>query len=331
MKHLFGGNAQALCAPRETKALSVRKNSALMHKATLRTFISIFMLLSLSLCGCAQQSMAEQESEEDYTLPDVRLTVFNEEEAVSERNVFIDVSSANAGYVMTRAISSSALKFQMLCNDGSYNYDMPSDGTAVAFPVNMGDGLYTLRVMEQVEGSTYIELFSTQVDVVLDSEFEPFLSPSVYCDFSEDSACVTLARDLAKDAKSQAAAAEAIYSWITSNIDYDSNKASAMQNATGYTPHPDDTLSSQTGICFDYASLAAAMLRSVGIPTKIVTGYVANGSIYHAWNMVYLQGKWVNVGFTVPPREWSRIDATFASSGPSVVGGKKDYVDRFTY
>ena len=230
-----------------------------------------------------------------------------------------------------QATSASPLKFQVLCNGNSYNYDMPNDGTTEAFPLNMGDGTYTLRVMQKIEGNNYVQLLSTQVDVRLNSEFEPFLTPSIYCDFNAESDCVKKARELAANAKDQAAAAEAIYSWIVDNITYDTEKATQMQNVTGYLPDPDETFHTKTGICFDYASLAAAMLRSVGIPTKIVTGYVADQSIYHAWNMVYMQDKWVNVSFTAPEGEWTRIDATFAASGPQVVGGKDDYVDRFTY
>ena len=195
----------------------------------------------------------------------------------------------------------------------------------------MGEGTYTLRVMQKIEGNNYVQLLSTQVDVQLNSEFEPFLTPSIYCDFSSESDCVKKARELAANAKDQAAAAEAIYNWIVDNITYDTEKATQMKNATGYLPDPDETFHTKTGICFDYASLAAAMLRSVGIPTKIVTGYVADQSIYHAWNMVYMQDKWVNVSFTAPEGEWTRIDTTFAASGPQVVSGKDDYVDRFTY
>ena len=34
------------------------------------------------------------------------------------------------------------------------------------------------------------------------------------------------------------------------------------------------------------------MLRSVGVPTKVVTGYTVNATVYHAWNNVYDNSKW---------------------------------------
>ena len=249
------------------------------------------LLLSACLCSCGNAKAAVAGKNGGYNIPNVRTTVFDQAEATSARGCAIDTSNAAAGYICAQATSASPLKFQVLCNGNSYNYDMPNDGTTEAFPLNMGEGTYTLRVMQKIEGNNYVQLLSTQVDVRLNSEFEPFLTPSIYCDFNSESDCVKKARELAANAKDQAAAAEAIYNWIVDNITYDTEKATQMKNATGYLPDPDETFHTKTGICFDYASLAAAMLRSVGIPTKIVTGYVADQSIYHAWNMVYMQDK----------------------------------------
>ena len=249
------------------------------------------LLLSACLCSCGNAKAAVAGKNGGYNIPNVRTTVFDQAEATSARGCAIDTSNAAAGYICAQATSASPLKFQVLCNGNSYNYDMPNDGTTEAFPLNMGEGTYTLRVMQKIEGNNYVQLLSTQVDVRLNSEFEPFLTPSIYCDFNAESDCVKKARELAANAKDQAAAAEAIYNWIVDNITYDTEKATQMKNATGYLPDPDETFHTKTGICFDYASLAAAMLRSVGIPTKIVTGYVADQSIYHAWNMVYMQDK----------------------------------------
>ena len=307
------------------------RNAALLACASGMVAGTLALSLALSGCSAAGTAPTAQADEGGYDAPALRTVSLNSGAATGARGCLVDSSNASSGYIMASATSSSPLKFQMICGDMSYNYDRPNDGTATAFPLNMGSGAYTLRVMQRVEGNNYIQLFSTQVQVALNSELDPFLNPSVYCDFSENSQCVALARQLIEDANSQAAAAEAIYTWIVSNISYDSAKARQLTNVTGYTPNPDETLASRRGICFDYASLAAAMLRSVGIPTKIVTGYVADGSIYHAWNMVWLQGQWVNASFTVPAEEWTRIDVTFASSGPQIIGGKKDYVERFIY
>ena len=119
---------------------------------------------------------------------------------------------------------------------------------------------------------------------------------------------------------------------MVGNISYDYDKASELANATGYVPDPDATLASGTGICFDYASLSAAMLRSLGIPCKIVTGYVSPDNLYHAWNLVYLNGGWVSVEFSIDPDTWTRVDLTFAAAGSGgTVGDGTSYTDRYIY
>ena len=97
-------------------------------------------------------------------------------------------------------------------------------------------------------------------------------------------------------------------------------------------PSPDETLALGTGICFDYASLSAAMLRSLGIPCKVVTGYVSPDGVYHAWNLVYINGSWTSVEFSVRAGEWSRVDLTFAAAGAGdTVGDGTSYTDRYVY
>ena len=74
------------------------------------------------------------------------------------------------------------------------------------------------------------------------------------------------------------------------------------------------------------------MLRSQGIPCKIVTGYVSPDGVYHAWNMVWIDGSWKTVSFTVNPRDWTRVDLTFAANGAgNTVGDGNNYTDRYVY
>ena len=94
------------------------------------------------------------------------------------------------------------------------------------------------------------------------------------------------------------------------------------------------TLSTGKGICFDYASLAAAMLRSQGIPTKLIFGYVSPDDVYHAWNMFYTEESgWVTVSFEVSGNSWNRMDLTFSAGGAaaSFVGDGSNYTDVYAY
>lgn len=227
----------------------------------------------------------------------------------------IDVSNASQGYVMVKQTGvSKRLKVQIVKDDKKYNYDLNNNGTYEAFPLQMGEGSYKIRIMQNKEGNTYFELYSATIDVKFDQVNAPFLCPSQYVNYNSNSAAVKKAFDLCVNAKTDVEKLTAIYSWIISNVKYDTQKAATVQ--TGYLPNVDDTLNTKKGICFDYAALMAAMLRSQGIPTKLICGTVSAADLNHAWNEVYLEGQgWVTVRIYFKGSEWERMDATFAASG----------------
>ena len=187
--------------------------------------------------------------------------------------------------------------------------------------------------MRNTSGNSYVRLFGTNKEVALEDPFEPFLRPTVYCDYTGESACVEQARQLASEAANEGDVVRSIYDWMVENIDYDKEKAAVIANATGYVPDPDATISSGLGVCFDYASLAAAMFRSLGIPCQIVTGYVSPQDVYHAWNMIYIDGTWVCARISVEADQWTRIDLTFAAgdAGPDNAGDGISYTNRYIY
>ena len=268
-----------------------------------------------------------------YTAPEsLALSSFNEGAAQTGNDCAIDTSQLALGFVGASAKSDSRLKFQVSKGEMSYNYDLPGDGTPIIVPINMGDGPYNFRVMQNTSGNNYVELFSVIDNVNLASDTAPFLVPNLFVNYDESSAVVAKARELASGAANQGDVVRNIYQWVVDNITYDHDKAAQLASATGYVPDPDATLASGTGICFDYASLGAAMLRSLGIPCQVITGYVSPDDVYHAWNMVYIDGEWVSVEISIKPNSWTRVDLTFAASGAaSTIGDGTSYTDRYTY
>lgn len=289
------------------------------------------LLLALFFIGACTQNHVGGSS---FTVPTELLeSGFDASAATGNNDALIDVSHANDGYFGASAVNASRLKLQVRSGDMSYNYDLPSDGTPIVVPANMGDGHYEVRVMQNTSGTNYVELASQELDVALNSEFDPYLRPNIYCNYDESSECVHRARELTRDAQNQGEAVQAICSYIIDNISYDQEKADGIESVTGYVPDPDETLLRGMGICFDYASLGAAMLRSLGIPCRIVTGYVSPGELYHAWIVIFIDGEWQTAHFSVDQNTWSRVDLTFAaaSSPLEYVGDGKSYTDRYTY
>ena len=251
---------------------------------------------------------------------------------VSAKGDQIDVDHVADGYVVVHYVSDTRLKFQASKDDMVYNYDFPADGTPTVFPLNMGDGPYLLRIMKNTSGNDYVEVDSKQINVALSSEFAPYLIPNQYCAYDESSACVAKARELTNGAENQADALSRVCNYVMENVSYDTAKAEKLSTVNGYIPNPDETLATGEGVCFDYASLGAAMLRSLGFPTKIITGYVSPGDLYHAWIMVYVDGSWKTGEFSVNPDTWSRVDLTFAASGSTeFTGDGTSYTERYVY
>ena len=246
--------------------------------------------------------------------------------------VKLDLSGLEMGYVGVSAWSDKRLKFQVIKGEDTYNYNLSGDGTPSVFPLQCGNGSYRFRVMENIVDKKYSELRSQTCEVKLLDEFQPFLRPSDYVSYSSSSECVKKAAEFSRDAATEAEFIKAVYDYISRGVRYDKKKAAEVKS--GYLPVPDETMKTGRGICFDYAALAASMLRSQGVPTKMIFGYVAPKDLYHAWNMFYTkEAGWVAVKFEVSADSWNRLDLTFIANGANAafVGDGTNYADVYCY
>jgi len=248
-------------------------------------------------------------SSEVLLLPEASGTVTYEGNGVT-----IDASHSDQGYVMVRcAPSEMRLKARISLNEETYYYDLPGGDVYSVFPLQMGDGIYTIRVMEQVESDLYAMRYGAEVDVRLSDESLPFLYPNQYVWYDSSTKTVQKAAELAEGLSSDAEIAKQFYRFVVRHMTYDNEKAATVKK--GYLPNVDEALETGKGICFDYAELLAVMLRSRGIPTKMLIGTVSSENLYHSWNSVYLDGEWV----------W--MDATLDGTGYR----ESDYITERTY
>lgn len=227
--------------------------------------------------------------------------------------LIIDVSNCSSGYVMVKysGIAEKA-NIQITGSDGvSYKYFLTPSDSYTPLPLTAGDGSYQIDGYENISGNEYAVLFRQTMDVRLEDELLPFLYPSQYVNFNTDSQAVLAASETVRSASDDLEAVEDIYHFVIGSVVYDEEKA---ENVTsGYLPDVDETLSSGKGICFDFAALTAAMLRSQDIPTRLEIGY--SGSIYHAWISVYLEETgWIDNIIEFRGDGWTRMDPTFAAS-----------------
>ncbi len=227
---------------------------------------------------------------------------------------YIDASNTSSGYVMIKQSGSTKRLKVQICKDGrTYNYDLNNSGSFETYPLQMGSGGYTVRIMENVSGYSYIELFSVEISVSLSSSLSPYLYPNQFVSYTASSGAVRKAFGLCMNAQSDLDKVKSVYNYIINNISYDTYKASTVTG--GYLPNVDSTLSSKRGICFDYAALMACMLRSQGVPTKLVVGTVSPQNANHAWNEVYIQNLgWITLKIQVTSLGWKRMDSTFGAA-----------------
>ena len=247
----------------------------------------------------------------------------------------IDYSHTADGYVMVRykASTTKRLKAQVKGPTTTYTYNLTA-GKWETFPLSDGNGGYQVVVYENISGTKYATVLSLACTVTLTDEFAPFLRPNQYVDYSNAVNTVAKAKELTTGKTDPLAKVQAVYNYVVKNLTYDKQKAATVQS--GYLPVLDTVLATKTGICFDYAALMTGMLRSQGVPCKLVVGYA--GTAYHAWISVWSEKNgWIDGVIYFDGVNWQRMDPTFASSGKQsasimqYIGDGKNYTTKYIY
>lgn len=207
-----------------------------------------------------------------------------------------DISDADQGVVTVNYNVSSSSKYKVMVQQGSdkYYYDLLEKSET--FPLQFGNGTYTVAIFKNISGSKYKQVASKKFSVKIEDELTPFLASSQNMNWDDEMDAIKLAQELTKDATTDEEKVDILYNYVVQNISYDYQKARTV--ATNYVPNIDSTLETGNGICYDYSSLFASMLRSVDVPAKLIKGYKNDISVYHAWNQVYLNGEWVTIDTT---------------------------------
>lgn len=261
----------------------------------------------------SSSSVVEPDPPAVVVIPDVVVPTSPGVQTSVGANGWVDFSNASQGYISAKYTGNSGkLKLRIAGNGEKYDHDMNADGTTQYYPLSFGSGDYTVTLFEQVEGQNYGVVTSQSFSVQLSSSLAPFLCPNRYVNYYQGSDAVYKGAELCAGKTSTIDKVGAIFTWVANNVSYDYDLATSV--TTGYVPDPDRTMARRTGICFDYASLMAAMLRSQSIPTRLVIGW-ASPEIYHAWNEVYTEETgWITPELMLKNAGYNIVDATFYST-----------------
>ncbi len=210
--------------------------------------------------------------------------------------VVVDKSQLESGIVSVNYNTVKDVSFKVMVNKGTINYfyDL-NEGSII--PLQMGNGDYEISILENIKGNKYRIVNREKVTANLTDENFVYLQSMQLISWNEEMEIIKKIKELTLNAKDDQEKLKAVYDYVTKNIKYDYQKFSKL--SSNYIPAIEEVNKDGKGICYDYAVMTAAMLRSIGVPTKLIMGYKTGLKEYHAWNQVYLDEQWITVDTTI--------------------------------
>ena len=306
-------------------------------------FILVLLIACVTIAGCSNSSLIENKP--ISTAPDAELDSLFESSlpgpslppAKKPGEVFcLDYTSRGLLRICYKGEEGAKLKLVIYPPGGASNgngylaYNLKGDGGIEDFSLQYGSGEYTANIMQHAEGESYYTLETKTFSVDIEDGNSVYLNSIQNVNWNYDMTPIHDVRFIVADSLRNSkddllySSSLDIYRFIINNITYDNGKIYNLEY--DYVPDIEQIYSDETGICYDYASLLASMLRSINVPAKLVKGYAGySPDEYHAWNEVYINGEWI----TVDPTR----DATLLASGsvPDIQKDGDDYRKLYEY
>ena len=206
----------------------------------------------------------------------------------SDSKLRVDTTNLSEGYFMAKVGSKckNRLKLRVVFGKETLTYDLNTSGDWEVFPLQFGSGKYEISLWENVSGKKYSSAGKISVKASLSREDGAFLYPNQYVNYTEKTEAVAMADKLCKG-KNEKESFEAITKFMTSSFVYDFVKAATVK--AGVLPDIEGCYKKKMGVCQDLSAIMVCMLRSQGIPARLIIGYADKG--YHAWTVTEIGGK----------------------------------------
>jgi len=220
--------------------------------------------------------------------------IFTTNFAFADNNYF-DLSKVNDGIIKINYETSGDNKIKIMIQKDNNRafYDI---GTFNQYPLTFGNGNYIVALLENTTGTKYKVISYEKFEITIDKPENVYVNPIFSLNWNDDMSVINKAKELTKELKTDKEKAVAVYNYLVKNFKYDYKKINNIDNS--YMPNLENIFKNKLGICSDFSSLYAVMLRSLNIPTKFVKGYKNDIDSYHAWNEVYLDNEWITVDIT---------------------------------
>lgn len=137
-----------------------------------------------------------------------------------------------------------------------------------------------------------------------------YLLQSRYCPSDK---MVEEAARLVDPASSGYAQVEAIRAWIYRNLRYEYGVSASTTDAL-------DTLAAGAGVCRDFSHVGIAFCRALGIPARMVVGYLyqLEPMDMHAWFEAFIGGRWYTFDATQEAPKGGRIVVAYGRDAADV-------------
>jgi len=171
---------------------------------------------------------------------------------------------------------------------------------------------HTFSYDAKVRVKNEFKAISKKIPFPLETGYEysntEYTKPTEYMDFDKDERIRNTATQLATGEDDLYVIVYKLSKWVTDNIEYDLSIADTVEKAS-------TTMTQRKGVCDEATILFIAMARSLGIPTKYVSGVAytnlenINDWGAHAWAEVYFKDYgWIPFDFTY--QQYGFVDAS---------------------
>ena len=252
----------------------------------------------------------------------------------SNKFVSINTNTASEGYIIVENFDERAYNLGVyistnvindLDNNSCYTWISDMEGkSSIKVPLTYGVTEYNITVVTSMtyeptgtECSSKKAVLTFKPTTV--SETGPFLFSAGEVIYDENMMFIKKAEEIAATCSNDFEKVEKIQAWITSYISYKKEEDTPM---VVYQCDLEKIYNRKTGVCYDYAVVLAAMLRSQGIPCRLVFGYYDGAG--HVWTEVYVNSDGVHAADNVylEGKKWSRVEATLSGAN-----GSKEFIN----
>lgn len=159
------------------------------------------------------------------------------------------------------------------------------------------DGMGFITMEYLMKGLAETKELTPKEQQYRDYEIKKYTQTNSSIDLETDEEITKKAKELRDASESEVEFIDKVYELIK-GFEYDYELLEANKDGRFYLPEISKQYKDKKAICVDSSWIVAKMLRSQGVPTKIVDGIDELEDGGHSWNEVLINGQWIHIDAT---------------------------------